>query len=565
MKHGSFLLILAALPVIAGAQTPPTPPTQPTQPTQPVQPAQPVVTPVTPRAPLPPVNGLFDPIQIEDFKRQADDFKWQADKMKFDMDLAAQKWKTSVPFEFDSKFDFHFDPPHFDMPSINIPPIDVHVDVPHVDVTPFINSYHLFGDVGPRPVWGQGDSADSLWRVARESFNRQDYSKAAAQFADIVAKYPGSRYTPDAVYYEAFSRYRVGTLDQLRLAKKVLDANATRSDYMQRKSDVPALRARILKALADRNEAGASDDLKKLYAQYPNVCDEEQNSVLSTVLNSMYQTDPDGTLPMIQKWLATKDACSAQLRRTAVFLLANRPDEQRATMIAAVAKNDTVRDVRRSAIEALARMPGDAPMNALADLMKDGDEDIQAAAVRALMRSDNPKARAAMRTLIDRKESPERQRVEAIQSFDRENTTSDDAAYLRALYGREQSERVKDAIIYALSRTNTEDNTAFLLSIAKNTNEPSNLRSSALNRISRMNLSTDDLGKLYDATDSRSMRSSLVRALGNRKEDAATNKLLEIVKYSTDPEVKSTALRVLLDKKDPEVNKKLAAIINPGS
>jgi HEAT repeat protein len=559
MKHGSFLVILAALPVIGGAQTsPPTPPTQPTQPAQP-----PVVTPVTPMAPLPSVKGWIDPIQIDDIKRNAEEFRVQADKFKYDVEknFAQQKWVTNVPFEFDSKFDFHFDPPHFDMPSIdmpsiNIPPIDVHVNVPSFD------NFHVFGDAGPRQAWVQGDPADSLYRQARETILRNDYSKAASQFADLVTRYPGSRYAPDAVYWEAFARYRVGTVEQLRLARKALDANANRFDYMQRKSDVPALRARILRALADRGDAGADDDLKKLYAQYPNVCDDEKMSLKSTVLNSMYQMDPDGSLPQVRQILETRDACSAQLRRTAVFLLANRPDEQRAAIIASVAKNDTVREVRRAAIEALSRMPGDASMSALADLMKDTSEDIQSSAVRALMRSDNPKARAAMRTLIDRKESPERQRVEAIQSFDRD-MSPDDAAYLRQLYGREQSDRVKDAIIYALSRTSTEDNTAFLLNIAKNTGEPSNLRASALNRISRMNLSVDDLSKLYDATDSRSMRNSLVRALGNRKEDAAVNKLLEIVKLSTDPDVQTNAMRVLLEKKDPEINKKLAKVINP--
>jgi HEAT repeat protein len=267
-------------------------------------------------------------------------------------------------------------------------------------------------------------------------------------------------------------------------------------------------------------------------------------------------------MPLIRQQLQTRDACSAELRRTAVFLLANRPDEQKAALIAEVAKTDTVREVRRQAIEVLSRMPGEAAINTLQELMRDGDEQIQSSAVRALMRSDNPRARTAMRTLIDRKESPERQRIEAIQSYDRE-MTADDANYLRTLYGRESSERVKEAIINALGRTGTEDNVSFLLKIAQNGNEPSSLRSSALNRISRMSLSVDDLGKLYDASDSRTMRRSLVNALGSRNEPAAVNKLLEIVKLSTDPEVQAAAISVLINKKDPEVSKKLAAVINP--
>jgi FOG: HEAT repeat len=481
---------------------------------------------------------LFDRLQLDEIRRSADDARRAADEARREMQFSMQNFRTSVPFEFDSHFNFDFN-------------------------SNFNSNFHTFGDVGPRPAWAQGDPADSLYRLAKETINRTDYSKAAAQFNELLAKFPGSRYAPEAAYWEAFARYRVGTLDQLRLALKALDANATRVDYMSNKSDVPALRARILSALSSRGERGADDELKKLYAQYPTICDREQIQIKAQVLNSMYQSDPEGTMPLIRKQLETRDACNGELRRTAVFLLANRPDEQKAAIIAGVAKNDTVREVRRQAIDVLARMPGDVAISTLQDLMRDDDEQIQSAAVRALMRSDNPKARAAMRSLIDRKDSPEKQRVDAIQSYSQDNTTADDATYLRGLYGREQSERVKEAILRALGSTGTEDNVKFLLAIAQNANESSSLRSTALSRISRMNLSVDDVSKLYDASDSRTMRRSLVNALGNRQEEAAVTKLLEIVKLSTDPEVKAAAISVLINKKDPKINAKLAALINP--
>jgi HEAT repeat protein/outer membrane protein assembly factor BamD (BamD/ComL family) len=542
MKHRSFFMIaLAAVPfAIAAGQVAPTPPVAPVRPEPAAAPAVPVAPAaptlplgaMTAAAPMAPVPGYgFDRLDIDELRYNAQEMRDAAAKMREDAMFAAKDFRIAVPFEYDSHFNFNF---NFNSP----------------------------GDVGPRPAWAQGDAADSLWRLARETINRTDYSKAAQQFSEIVTKYPSSRYAPDAAYYEAFARYRVGTLDQLRQALKTLDANTSRVEYMSRKSDVPALRARILSALSSRGDRGADDELKKLYAQYPNICDQERIGVKSQVLNSMYQSDPEGTMPLIRQQLQTRDACSAELRRTAVFLLANRPDEQKAALIAEVAKTDTVREVRRQAIEVLSRMPGEAAINTLQELMRDGDEQIQSSAVRALMRSDNPRARTAMRTLIDRKESPERQRIEAIQSYDRE-MTADDANYLRTLYGRESSERVKEAIINALGRTGTEDNVSFLLKIAQNGNEPSSLRSSALNRISRMSLSVDDLGKLYDASDSRTMRRSLVNALGSRNEPAAVNKLLEIVKLSTDPEVQAAAISVLINKKDPEVSKKLAAVINP--
>ena len=74
-------------------------------------------------------------------------------------------------------------------------------------------------------------------------------------------------------------------------------------------------------------------------------------------------------------------------------------------------------------------------------LRTEQDEHIQRAAVRALTSSDNPRARSSMRALIDRKDAPINLRIEAINSFNSERATTDDAAYLRGLYaqGRQRS------------------------------------------------------------------------------------------------------------------------------
>jgi HEAT repeat protein len=78
---------------------------------------------------------------------------------------------------------------------------------------------------------------------------------------------------------------------------------------------------------------------------------------------------------------------------------------------------------------------------------------------------------------------------------------------------------------------------------------------------SRQNLSTDNLIKLYDATDNRSMRNSLVDALAQRPEQAALDKLLSIVKSSTDPEVRSNAIQELLRKNDKTITQKVLDLI----
>src|SRR5262249_34788376 len=166
------------------------------------------------------------------------------------------------------------------------------------------------------------------------------------------------------------------------------------------------------------------------------------------------------------------------------------------------AKSDPSVSVRSDAISWLPKLQGDAGVAVLEEMLRtEQDERIQGSIVRALTSSDNAKARTSMRALIDRKDAALNLRIEAINSFNSDRTTADDAAYLRTLYGRADNDRIKDAIISALARIGGQENNDFILAIAKNTNESSQLRSAAISRMMRSNMSVAEWAKLYDAAD----------------------------------------------------------------
>jgi HEAT repeat protein len=564
MKQRSFVVAaLAMIPfAVAAAQTPPVKPAPATAPV-----ARPV-TPATPLIPLYP-DGYIDRDEIrraaeearyqgqiaaedgrriaEEARRAAEDARWQIQNSLGDMRL---DFDHNFNFNFDHNFDFKFDAPNFG------------VTAPKFELLPS-GQY--------KQQWQ--DPADSAYEVALQSINRQDYSRAAAKFAEFVAKFPNSRRVPQAAYYQALALFRVGTMETLRNSLKVLESNAQLFQYSYNSSRTPSeaiqLQARVLRALAERGENGAETKLRDLIAKYPTVsCDDDKISIQAQVLSSLYQTDPESALPYIRDYLKTKDACTAELRRSAIQILSNKGTDENTNLILQAAKNDTVQSVRLRAIEALSRMPGDGAVNALQQLMNDPDERVQSAAVRSLMRNDNPRARAAMRmSVIDKKDAPERQRTEAIRSFSSDNMTPDDATYLRNLFNRAgESDNVKYAIVQALGSVPTEENLKFLMDVTQNQNESSTIRSYALRRVtSRQNLSTDNLIKLYDATDNRGMRNSLVDALAQRPEPAAVNKLLEIVKSSTDPEVRKNAIQDLLRKNDKAITQKVLDLIGKPS
>jgi HEAT repeat protein len=245
-------------------------------------------------------------------------------------------------------------------------------------------------------------------------------------------------------------------------------------------------------------------------------------------------------------------------------MLALRGDSESTSLLLAVAKYDPNASVRSEAISFLSRVPGDVGVNALEDMLRtEQDENIQRAVIRSLASSDNAKARASMRALIDRKDASPSLRAEAIRSFNSERATPDDARYLRDLYGRADNDQVKLAIVDALARIGGPENEQWVLGIAMNGSEPSSMRAAALGRLTRsQSVSVASLSKLYDNAESYELRRRVIDVLAVRKEPEATDKLVDIVKNSTVPALRSQAINALTRKNDQRTTQLLMDILD---
>jgi HEAT repeat protein/TolA-binding protein len=437
----------------------------------------------------------------------------------------------------------------------------------------------------PPAAWAQGDPADSLYRSARSVLNAGDWGRAARMFADLQKNYPKSAYQNESQYWEAWARYKIGTTDELRTAAKILEPLAAHMTPPSGESGTPsgqrmayyadgrrtsdneilALYARVNGALAQRGDRDAAAKVEKAAQQQGAPCDREDIQVRTEALNALSQMDPTQALPILRRVIDRKDDCSSELRRNAVFILGRRTDADAQSILMNVAKSDPNMSVRTEAINYLSRIPGDAGLNALEEMLRsEQDERIQRAAVHALMASDSPRARSSMRTLIDRKDSPLNLRIEAVNSFNSERATSDDAAYLRGLFAKADNDQMKNAIVRAVSRMGGSENDQWVISVARNNSESSGVRSNALSLLSRSpTITTADLMKLYDASsESAEIRNRIITMLGARKDQEATDKLIEIVRTSTVVDNRTRAIVALRDKKDPRATQALMDILD---
>jgi len=415
------MLVAAVTTVVAQD---PTPPARPARPVEPVPaptpaPAPRAVRPVRPmRIDIDPMPPMSIDIDLHDFDLMRDnardlaraqaDFAREASRIDVEQIREQAREASRLAME-DMRFniDIHEatrlgeDMAHAVRPLAAMAPMaplaPMEVMTPMPAPAPFggIRVGRDFTDRMPPAPWAQGDPADSVYRAARNALNNGEYGRAAKLFADISKNYPKSAYQNDARYYEAVARYKVGTTEELRAAAKLLEpmtskGSATNVAYEGRRgandSEIAALYARVNGALAQRGDRGAAALVEKQAAQTGAApCDQEDIQVRSEALNVLSQMDPAAANPILRRVLDKKDECSAQLRRNAVFMLGRRGDAESTTLLMTVAKSDPNASVRSEAISFLGRMPGDAGLNALEEMLRtEQDERIQRAVVRAL-------------------------------------------------------------------------------------------------------------------------------------------------------------------------------------
>jgi HEAT repeat protein len=241
--------------------------------------------------------------------------------------------------------------------------------------------------------------------------------------------------------------------------------------------------------------------------------------------------------------------------------VARGSDPASVALLARSAKTDPDYETQAAAVDALSRVNTDAAFAAMEDLLRTAtDERVQAAAARVMAKSDNPRAQATVRALAERKDVAERLRMYAINSMASNGATTTD--YWKSLYGKVESDDLRRAIVNAVNRT-SDEGMAFLLAIARDTSESASVRDLAISRI-RQNAPIADLYRLFESAGSRSMRQSIVGGLAARREPEATDRLIDIAKSGTDPEVRATAIRYLgqpARRDDPRVRKALADIL----
>ncbi|HET7612285.1 MAG TPA: HEAT repeat domain-containing protein [Gemmatimonadaceae bacterium] len=424
----------------------------------------------------------------------------------------------------------------------------------------------------PPAPWAKDDPADSLYKMAREAMSRGDYKRAAEIFHRIPERFPQSAYAGQAMYYEAYSLYRSGGDDDLNTARARL--NQLKQKYPDlAKNDGAVLLTRVCGELAKRGDESCARSItekaqgdadvangQSLTAQSGRSCPDadDDNDERIMALQALLNMDADRAVPILKQVLAKRDACSAGLRRKAVFLLSQKNTTETASLLMNVARSDPDQEVREQAVFWLSQVPGSTPL--LESILQgNADGNIKEKALFALSQQSEPKAQQILRDFALRESESDELRDKAIFWLGQrggENTT-----FLRDLFGKIKNSDLREKILFSLSQQS--GNQQWLMNVAVDPKEDMELRKKALFWAGQSGVAISDMASLYDRINEPELKDAIIFGLSQRQSDkGAIDKLFAIAKNDKDPEMRKKAIFWLGQSRDPRVQQFLLDLIN---
>jgi HEAT repeat protein len=415
-------------------------------------------------------------------------------------------------------------------------------------------------ELPPAARWQQ-DPANELYRAAREALNRREYSAAARLFQRIRQEHPSSRYTPDALYWEAFSRYRTGSPTELRTALGALDAQRTRYPRAATRRDADELATRIRGELGRRGDSDAARQVERSAvraARPSNPCGDDDTRVAA--LNALMGMDSDRALPVLERVLARRDECSAELREKAVFIVSRMGAPAAENILMRVVRTDPSSEVREQAVFWLSQSGTERSLQLIEEILRtSNDMELRDKAIFALSRHSSPRAEAALHAYAEGEGNPAELREKAIFWIGQRGTPQS-ASYLRTLFGRTPNAELKEKLVAALAHS--RGNERFLFNVVADASQPGDVRKQALFWAGRANgVTSAEVASVYDSLRDREMKEQAIFVLAQRGDSGAVDKLIAIARREPDRELREKAVFWLGRSRDPRAAQTLAEII----
>lgn len=447
--------------------------------------------------------------------------------------------------------------------------------------------------------------ADSVYRLARMAMEREDWERAAELFGRIREQYGSTSYAKDADYWLGFSRYRMGGSRNLSMARDVLRRQVSRYPDAPTTTDARALLERITGQLARGGDAASAEALTASVSQLaaasdalaaqsarlgslnaattrsyamspacggscgaeadPPECKNSDTDERIEALNALMQMDAERAVPILEKVLKRRDACSVRLRRKAVFIVSQQRRSGVEDVLLEAVKSDPDRNVREQSVFWLGQVGTDRAVQVLDQLVRSNsttaeDVSLKRKAIFAISQLKGESVPDKLANYAADASLGIEAQGEALQWLGQRDGG---AAQVKKIWPKLTSPALKEKALFAYSQARDGGGAKWLLEVASDDKEPPETRRKALFWAGQSRyVDIDDLSAFYTKSADRELKQQFAFVLSQRREPAAIDRLMDIAKNDADKEVRKKAIFWLSQSRDPRVAKFLEDLIS---
>jgi HEAT repeat protein len=414
------------------------------------------------------------------------------------------------------------------------------------------------------------DPADSLYRAGRAALNDRDYRRASSLFKQVADKYPKSSRAGDALYWRAWALYQLGNSNRSKsdLAEALAALDRFNSSYgkdASMASDATALHAQIRTAQARLGDAQAAGDIAKAAGglRQARSCNAADDEVRSAALQGLLGMSSEDAVPILKDVLKQRDSCREELRKKALWMIAQKRSADIVPTLLDVARNDPSADVRGDAIFWMSETRAAEVIPALDSILSSSrDEEIQKKAIFSLAQQRDDRARQALRRAAENEKMSDELRGQAVFWLGEARVA--DLDYFKTLFRKTRSPEIRSKIVQAVATSSSPEASSWLLDIGRDKAFDVETRKNAIFWASqRRTIDFDQLSTLYAQTrGDEEVQRQVIFVLSQRREPAAVDKLMAIAKDDSDVEMRKQALFWLGQKNDPRIRQFIRDLIN---
>jgi HEAT repeat protein len=441
-------------------------------------------------------------------------------------------------------------------------------------VCSFVTLAAVGGAQPTRPSGGARDTAasDSLFRSARALLDDRQYRRAARAFASLAELYPTTARAGDALYWQAWGLYQLGkdnsSKTDLGQALDVLSQyNLSYGKNAQMANDATELYAQIRALQAKLGDANAASDITRQAGTLRQAAgctgSRSDDEMRMAALDGLMSMNSQDAIPILEAVLKQRDPCKTELRKRAVFMIAQKRGSSVVPTLLDVARTDPSTDVRGDAIFWLGSSQAEAAIPALDSIIfQSKDDEVRKKAVFALSQQRRDVARQTLQRVAQDEKIPEDVRGDAIFWLGQNGIA--DLEFFKTLFKSTKNTELRSKILNGVATGRSPGASAWLLDIARDKSFDIETRKNAVFWASqRREMDLTVLNTLYDQSRGEDeMQEHVLFIYSQRREPAATDKLMAIARSDPNTEMRKKALFWLGQKNDPRVKAFILELIN---